>query len=211
MSVRLIIFDLDGTLLDTVPMWLDLFKKSASKFKVNISADEIKKYFGKQDIEIISQIFSEDKRKEVIDYFYQLKKRYIKNVKLFPDTKKVLSELKNKNIKIAIATGNTLDMKNFFLKKTGLYKIIDYSLCAEEVKNGKPNPDLINKIANYFDIDKKYILFVGDSIYDYYTAKNSKVKIGLVSTGVLTKEEIIKLKPDFVFDNLKEILDIIES
>ena len=56
------------------------------------------------------------------------------------------------------------------------YKIFDYTVCSDDVKKGKPNPEGLFKILNKFKLDNKDAFFIGDSIYDYKASKAAKIK-----------------------------------
>lgn len=209
--IKVIIFDLDGTLINSINFWLSLYKKTAKKFGIKINEEKLKKRFGERDVEILISLTPKEKRKDILNYFHKLKLKEgkKKDLKKFRFTKNVLKKIKEKNIKIAISTGNSREIADLILKKNNLSKYVDFSLTNEEVKRGKPYPDMILKIIKYFKVKKSEVLCVGDSIYDFKAARNAKIKIGLVQTGVLDLEEIKKLKPDYIFKDIRDILNIL--
>ncbi len=208
---KVVVFDLDGTLIDSINIWLSLFEKVFKKYGLDVNENCIKNQFGKQDKEIISFFAKKEKREEMIDFFEVKKKdkTFLNKFKTFPFTAKVLTEIKSKGIKISVATGNNNKIMNFILKKYDLNKFLDYHICAEEVKKGKPNPEMLLKVLKFFKVKKKDLIYIGDSPHDVKMARNAGVKIGVVLTGVLDRKSAEKLKPDFIFEDVRGVLELV--
>ncbi|OQX86581.1 MAG: hypothetical protein B6D55_05750 [Candidatus Omnitrophica bacterium 4484_70.2] len=209
--IKLVIFDLDGTLVNSIEFWLSLYKKTVKKFGVEIDEKELKKRFGKKDVDILISLTPKDKQEKILKYYHNLKKKEKNYVDLnkFEYADKVLGKIKRKGIKIAVATGNTKDIAEFIIKKNKLDKYIDYLVTNDDVEKGKPAPDMILKILKHFGLEKKEVLSVGDAIYDYEAAKNAGIKSALVKTGVLDGEECVKCNPDYVFNDIRDILKLL--
>jgi len=209
--LKAIIFDLDGTLVNSVDFWLSLYKKTAKKVNIELDSKEISKRFGESDVDILLSLIPEEKRKEALDYYYKLKEKEKKklNLKKFEFVDEVLKKIKERNIKIAIATGNSRDIAELIIKKNGLEKFIDFIVTYEDVKRGKPYPDMILKIIKHFNVKREEVLYVGDSLYDFESARRARVKIGIVLSGVLNRVEAKKLNPDFIFKDIRDVLKVL--
>ncbi|MBU4341263.1 MAG: HAD-IA family hydrolase, partial [Candidatus Altiarchaeota archaeon] len=119
-----------------------------------------------------------------------------------------LQKLKGDGMKLAIATGNErsfLDRTMDYLNLDGLF---DLTLCAEDVENSKPAPDIVLKAVEFFQVDKGDALFVGDAKSDILAAKGAGVTSVAVLSGVLDKEGAEELKPDFIVDDILDIYSI---
>ena len=207
--LKAFIFDLDGTLTDSINIWVSLFKKTFKKYKINVSEEIIKVQFGKPYTEIIEYFIPEDKKEAIKHFKTEKDKIDIEKFKPFPFVAKTLKQLKQKDMKIAIATGNNNYMIDSILEKYNLCKYIDYHVCTEEVKKTKPDPEMIFKILKYLKIEKKESILVGDSPYDIQMAKNAKIKSCAVLTGVLNKKSAEEIKPNYIFKNIGGVLDLI--
>ncbi len=209
--IKLVIFDLDGTLVDSIDFWLSLYKRTAKKFGVEINDKELKKRFGKKDVDILISLTPKDKQEEVLKYYHKLKREEKESVDLnkFEFVDNVLKNIKDKGMRIAVATGNTRDIAEFVVKKNGLDKYIDYIVAHDDVEKGKPAPDMILKIIEHFGFEKEDVLSVGDAVYDYKAAKNAGVKSGLVRTGVMDREECKECNPDYVFKDIRGVLKLL--
>jgi len=209
--LKAIIFDLDGTLVDSVNFWLSLYKKTTEKLNLKLDEKEIIKRFGESDVDILISLVPKEKREEVIKYYYMLKEKEKKklNLKKFKFVDDVFKKIKEKKIKIGIATGNSREIAELIIKKNMLEKYIDCLVTYEDVKRGKPYPDMLLKLIKYFNVKKDEVIYVGDSLYDFESARRAKVKICIVLTGVLNKAEAEKLKPDYIFEDIRGILKIL--
>ncbi len=207
--LKAFIFDLDGTLTDSINIWTTLFKKTFKKYKIDVSEENIKNQFGKPYTEIIEYFVPEDKKEAIKQFKIEKDKISIEKFKPFPFVSKTLKQLKQKNMKVAIATGNNNYMIDKILEKYNLNEYIDYHICTEEVKKTKPDPEMIFKILKYLKIEKKKSILIGDSPYDIQMAKNAKIKSCAVLTGVLNKKSAEEIKPDYIFKNVEGVLELI--
>ncbi len=206
---KVIGFDLDGTLIDSVVIWLSLFKKVLKKFKIEVSEKDIKNQFGKESDEIVKALAPKEKTEEVIKDIKKERKDKLDSFKLFPFAKKVLQDIREKGIKTSIITGNDSEINNFFMEKFKLDRLTDYNICAGDVRNGKPSPDMILGILRTFALSKKGLLYIGDTVNDIEMGKNAGIKTGVVLTGVLDRKSAEKVKPDFIFEDVRDVLELI--
>ncbi len=207
--LKCFIFDFDGTLTDSINIWASLFKKIFKKYKINVGEEDIRNQFGKPYTEIVKYFAPKNKEEMIKEFEIEKNKIGIEKIKPFPFVAKTLKQLKQKNMKIAIATGNNNYMIDKILEKYNLSKYIDYHICSEEVKKTKPNPEMIFKILKTLKIEKNKAIFTGDSPYDILMAKNAKIKSCAVLTGVLNKKSAEEIKPDYIFKNIKGVLTLI--
>ena len=185
-SYKLYLFDLDGTLLDSDQMLIETFHYLYKKFKpkdfvideekiITFSGPQIKDTLKKEFPELDQQMILEEWRKES-------KKNYPIYTKLFPGAYALLSTLVENRIPTAIITNKHRDAYVGAIPMFGLDKLNIFSICADESGRLKPYPDGIYKCMEHFGIkDKKDVIYIGDSIYDYETSQNAGVDFGLVS------------------------------
>ena len=137
--------------------------------------------------------------KAVTGYYKEHFFDFIDYIKLMPDVKKTLGGLKNKGLKLAIATNTYKKQAEGILKKLGLYKFFDAIVGADEVKKGKPSPDMILKALKGLKLKMNEIYFIGDTAIDVKTCKNANCKI----IG-------FKIKGDKRIDNLNGLLRLVQ-
>ena len=109
-------------------------------------------------------------------------KNYAIYTKLFPGTLEILSTLKKNNYKVAIVTNKHRNASEEAFKLFGISDLDIYSVTGDDVKNQKPDPEGIYLAMDHFGItNKEDVIYIGDSVYDMWTAKNAGVNFGLVS------------------------------
>ncbi len=176
MKTKLIIFDLDGVLINSLPNMIYSWNTVRKKFNIKKSFAEYYKYIGLDFFEILKKLNLEKK------YFNKIKKTYSKSsienfnkIKLYPNVKKTLLKL-NKFVDLAILTSKDSIRTKKILNK--LLPEIKFKTIQSPMKGfrPKPFPDLMLKTISENNVFLEEAIFIGDSKYDLEMAKNSKVK-----------------------------------
>jgi len=185
---KLIIFDLDGTLIDSIEGWIKAFQQSFERFGMKVGRKKLTELFGKSDIEIVKALVKNpEKREMVLKYLYQLKKgdELLKEFKLHRNAKRVLKKLKEKGYTIALATGNRKDFCSKVLKHFGLTDFFDIIVTVDDVRKGKPEPEMLIKCLNQAKVGKDSAIYICDSLPDVLASRKAGIKCFLVSWGAL--------------------------
>jgi HAD superfamily hydrolase (TIGR01549 family) len=203
-------FDLDGTLIDSIPLHIESFIEAGKKMGVEITKSQFLSAQSTTAEDILKHIIPKFTQKQVME-FIVLKDKYvadnIRKIKLFPDTISSLKEL-GKKAKLVIISNSPYRLVLEFLEHAGLNPLFfDIIIGRDLVQNPKPQPDEIFIAERIEQHNLDY--FIGDSIVDIQTGKNAGVKTIAVSTGFNTKEQLAAEKPAYVVARLSEILNII--
>ena len=185
---KLIIFDLDGTLIDSTEAWTKAFQKCFKRSGVKVSKKKLIDQFGKSDIDIVKSLVKDvRKRKEILKYLYQIKEsdELLKEFKLHKNTKKVLKKLKEKGYIVALATGNRKDFCSKVLRYFGLTDFFDIIITVDDVRKGKPDPEMLIKCLKQSKVNKEDAIFICDSLQDILAGKKAGIKCCLVTWGAL--------------------------
>ncbi len=183
---KTVIFDLDGTILDSKYDW-----------------KRIRKELDLEERSILDHLYSlaekEKKRKKLLLERYEI--MATSNAELFPDVKEVLKALKKNNIKTGLSTNNSRKNTEFILKK--------HALEFDEVVTRddgiwKPNKDPIITLMKRLHSKPEETLVVGDSDYDILAAKEAGTYCAILWRG-----SDLKNKSDFVIKEIKEVLDLL--
>lgn len=191
--IKGIIFDLDGVLIDSYKAWQKLLNYALKHYgKKTISEKEFQRFWGQgmeKDIEILLPEITLSQLQKFYEDNFQKFSNYIK---VFPETEFVLKKLKEKGLKIAIASNSAPKILTFCIKEAGLEKYLDYFLGASDSLKGKPEPDILFEILEVLKLKKEEVLFVGDSPFDIEAGKRAGIKT--VGIGIKGDKEIKNLK-----------------
>jgi HAD superfamily hydrolase (TIGR01509 family) len=209
---KVIIFDLDGTLIDSLSYHASSFKEMLDEHNIKISYQKIRKTIGIPTPVVLKELKKKYKFKENIECLRKERRQYffksIKNKDLvFPGIIRTLKKLQN-SYKLAIATGSSRYVL-YRSTKPSLRKYFNFISTIDDVKKGKPAPDQFYSVAIKLKVDPQECLVIGDSIYDGLAAKRAKMDFIGVLTGYTKKRELEKYNPIHVLfsvDHLRKIL-----
>lgn len=211
--IKLIIFDMDGTLIDTddilIATWNELF--SLYKNGEVFDSKKIEEYSGPTLEYAVNDAFKDYKDKDFIykEYRKRTKKYYESLLKAFPDTVETIKYFYENNIKLCVLTAKTLEMTKYCLTKIGLSSyFLDLITCDSNFKR-KPDPEGINYLKEKYNLNNDEIMMVGDTTYDALAGINANVK-----TCILTmrkRKDIDKIKVDYKLDSYKKLKEIIDK
>ena len=125
----------------------------------------------------------------------------------------VFEKINNQGIYIVLNTGYDRLTATKLLNKLNWFQSIHYDLLvtATDVTNSRPHPDMIIKAISHFNIDDaQSVLKIGDSAIDILEGKNANCGITIgITTGAQTREQLSQANPDYIIDNLIDLLPII--
>jgi phosphoglycolate phosphatase len=210
-DIRLIIFDLDGTLVDAYQAIIKSFNYTMEKLNYpKQDALTICRAVGWGDENLLKPFINlKDLKKALIIYRRHHKTSLISYSRLFPDVKKVLCYLKNRDYKLAIASNRPTRFSWILIRHLNLTPYFDYVLCADKLNRIKPHPEILNKIMQRLRFKPNQALYIGDMIIDAQAGSRAKVKTIIVTTGSSTKEEIKREKPYKIISKITDLLNIL--
>src|SRR3989338_1425550 len=210
-GLKLIIFDLDGTLVDAYQAIISSFNYTMSELKAKQQSNSvIRMAVGRGDENLLKPFINEkDLKKALIIYRRHHKKALLKDSRLFPGAKKLLRQLKEKGYKLAVASNRPTRFSWVLIRLLGLKKYLDYVLCADRLKQGKPHPEIMNKILRRFSLKPENALYIGDMTVDAQAGRRSKIKTVIVTTGSNTRLEIEKEVPFFIITKIMQLPKVI--
>ena len=213
MKIKGIIFDFDGTLIDTFDTHLRSWRDAFESAGTTMDNDEFIKNFGKSHKDFTFSI-NPSLTNYDIDKIIQIEKKLMKErsnqYTLFPETCEVLEKLNEKNIKCMIASSNPRHVTEQLLEQFKIKHLIGKVVGPDDVEKGKPAPDMLILALKYHNIDPKHSIMVGDTSNDILAGKNASTKTALILHRK-DQESIIATNPDYVITNLKEIFKILDQ
>lgn len=207
---KAVLFDIDGTLLNSWDFIIEAVKYSLLKHNYPYPSEKvIEKALGKSLIEfyqIIAPAVDPLKLAFTHDKFQQTNHHLVKP---YPKTKQVLKTLKNSGFLLAAVSNRSRDSLLTSLKVTEIHDYFDVIISPDDVKNPKPHKEHLLVALQELEVKPVNSLMVGDTEQDVMAGKNAKVRTVGVTYGLLGKR-IAKLEPDFLIDDIGEILKILK-
>lgn len=221
---KLIMFDLDGTLADTVnelheaviyalkSLNLPLIDISKTRSYVGNGADLLVARSITQDETITMDTVDLSLQKRARALFNEFYKEHLDCSKsLYPNVIETLELIHSLGIKSAVVTNKPNSFVKPLLKVSGLEELFDFSLGSEVIPYKKPRPEPLLDVCKNLGIESNEAVMVGDSNNDIEAAHNANiVSIGL-TYGYNRGKPIYDSKPDYVFSEFKQIGDLLRS
>ena len=192
-----VIFDLDGTLIDTLELRVTAWKDAFSRFGINLSRDEIRPLIGLPG-EYLASLYS-DSPAEIEMEEERNFRNYLGTIALFPDVKETFSQLTNDGIRISIVTSSRRALVN-------MLSLPDIPVITiDDVFTGKPGTEPYLKALKRMGVEHDEVLVVGDSENDMIPAR----KLG--STAVLIRHGSGRVSEiaDYFIDEVGEVPGLI--
>lgn len=214
MKYKAVIFDMDGTILNTLEDLKNATNYSLRQFGMpERSLEEVRMFVGNGIRKLVERAVpsstSEEKIAQVLDVFLEYYEIHsADNTSPYPGILELVEKLKKSGIKTAVST-NKADVPAQELGREYFNGIFDLIVGQQDGLKVKPAPDSVNKILSILDIQKKDAIYIGDSDVDVQTAKNSGLDFIGVSWGFRGREFLEKNGAKNIVDNANEILDLV--
>ncbi len=188
MMIEAVIFDVDGTLVDTVDMHAEAWQRAFKEFGKNLEFQAVREQIGKGGDQLMPEFLTKE---EMSDFSEKLEKRrteifdneYLPKTKPFPKVRELVERIKKDGIKVVLASSATDEEVKFFKKVMNIADLLEAETTSDDAEESKPEPDIfeaaLKKIGNP---DASKCVVVGDTPYDAIAAG----KINLRTIGVLS-------------------------
>lgn len=196
-KIRLIIFDLDGTLFDAYPAIVDSFNYTMKKFKFpQRSAPVIRRAVGHGDENLLRPFVDSGKLKKALSLYRRHHRiALLKGSRMFPRAKGMLLGFKRKGYRLAVASNRPTEFSMILIRKMGLSGVFDFILCADKLNTRKPHPGIIRSILRHFSFKPQQAVYAGDMAIDIQAGKRAKVRTFAVPTGSDSRQALKREKP----------------
>ncbi|MDD4000843.1 MAG: HAD family hydrolase [Bacilli bacterium] len=213
-----VIFDLDGTLLDTLDDLLASVNYTLEKYGYPLrKKSEVQEFVGNGIRLLMKRALPSDiSEAEFSKCFATFEEYYRENLKVhsrpYPGIMPLLENLKGNDVILGIVS-NKFQKGVELLKEAFFFEYIQVAIGNQEGLKTKPAPDMVDYALKLLSLEKKrdLIFYVGDSDVDIKTAKNSGLPIIAVSWGFRSKATLNKLSPDYLVEKPEEIIEIISK
>lgn len=209
--IKMVAFDFDGTVADTVSMCIDVFIKALSPYaELKLNKNEIIKTFGQNEIGTVKAITKDKWEPALKDFYYYYEKMHDSCPAPFPKISELIDYLKKRNIIVSLVTGKGQICCDISLKKLGLENCFSDRMVGEEARNNKA--ESILKLLEKYAVKKDEFYYVGDAPTDITACR--EVGVTCLSAAWSYGADIENLKknnPDYIFYNIASLKTFLES
>lgn len=210
MNSKVVVFDFDGTIADTIDTALKIYNNISKKYDCKPVDPQEKDFLrNKKPQEILKSYgLTLFKLPFIMMHLRKELHQQIAKVSLIKGMDVVLRAIKQKGFTVGILTSNSKENVKLFLEKNQLLDMFDFIYSSKNIF-GK-DKDIL-KLLKERNISKKSIIYVGDETRDIEAAKRVSIPIISVTWGVNTKQVLEKSMPDYIVDTPDELLKCLEK
>lgn len=215
MIIRGILFDLDGTLIDSIDLIIKAFENS---FEVclnkKIPREELVRYFGLPLREAMLNYVEEDKVDELCAAYREFHLQYHDQlIKPFVGVNESLAALQERGIRMAVVTSKKVPMAKRGLEQMGLQPYIDTIIGCDICEYHKPHPEPMQKALGALSLRAEECLCIGDSPFDLQSGRAA----GCYGTAAVRytsfdwQQMLAEGKPDYILEELSDLIHIVDN
>jgi|TARA_E500000178_G_scaffold274827_1_gene273533 HAD superfamily hydrolase (TIGR01509 family) len=186
--IKGVIFDMDGTIVDSLPFHYKAWKIFFNENKVENFSEKLKDYKGGGTLDLMNAVYGDKYSRKKLkimtdDKEIIFREIYKNNVVPIMGFMEMFELIKSKNILVGIASNAIRKNVEMILSELKIYEKFDSIICGDEVKKGKPDPEMFNETVKRFNLKKEECLIFEDSVEGILAAVNSKVDVvGITSS-----------------------------
>ncbi|MGM9987738.1 MAG: pyrophosphatase PpaX [Bacillaceae bacterium] len=212
MKVNTILFDLDGTLIDTNELIIQTFLHTLGNYyPEKYKREDVVHFIGPSLRETFTSI-DESRADEMIQAYraYNIEK-HDEYVTIFETVYDAIAQLKEKGYKLGIVTTKMQPVVNMGLDLTKLTSFFDVVVTLDDVENAKPHPEPIYHALSLLDSQPHQAMMVGDNHHDILAGKNAGVKTAGVAWALKGIDYLQSFEPDYILHSMHDLITILEE
>jgi HAD superfamily hydrolase (TIGR01509 family) len=187
MTVKAVIFDIDGTLIDSVDLHAEAWQEALRHFGHEIPYDKIRRQIGKGGDQLMSALLAKgelERRGEEIERYRSelFKEKYLPRAAAFPRVRELFIKLKMSGLQVALASSCKASEMPVYERLADIEDLVDSKTCGDDVDRSKPEPDVFEVMLRRLGVRPDEAIAVGDTPYDAVAAGHA----GLRTVGVLS-------------------------
>ena len=212
-STKLIVFDWDGTLSDSVSRIVNCIQLAAADHQMPAPTfDQAKDIIGLGLREAVGQLFPDAEQALIEEFSLSYSAHYRSQdsnpCDFFPNVLDTLEQLRDQGYLLAVATGKSRAGLDRVLGATGLGELFHGSRCADETAS-KPQPLMLEQLLQQFDLQPQQALMVGDTEFDMEMAVNAAMPRLGVSYGAHHADRLQRYQPIACIDHFADIINLL--
>jgi len=210
MAVNTLLFDLDGTLIDTNELIITSFLHTLNHYYPDqYKREDVLKFMGPPLFDTFNEIDKERTEEMIATYREHNLAHHDQLVTEFDGVFETIKILHDKGYKLGIVTTKMRGTVNMGLKLTKLDRFFDVVVTLDDVEHAKPDPEPVNKALDLLHSSPEEAIMVGDNHHDILAGKNAGTVTAGVAWTIKGKEHLATFNPDYMLEHISDILTIV--
>jgi len=211
MKLKGFIFDLDGTLINSLPVVRSSLHSTLLKFSGRVYEDqELSSLFGPSEEGIFKKLFPDTWKESLQFYLDEYNRIHSQYAEPFPGIVEALTLLQGRKIKLALVSGKGAGSMEISLKHSGLKQFFEMIITGSEYRASKP--EHIKQVLELWQYFPEEVAYVGDIAYDVKAAKEAGVlSISALWAETAQVQKVLAMNPAFAFDNVESFIEWIKG
>lgn len=211
-KIKCVLFDLDGTLIDSIPLIRASFRYASEKVLGRVLPDEVLLANVGKPLEEQMKIICPEKATELLEAYREHNHAFHDEmVKPVDGAVEVLAFLKENNVSIGVVTSKSGPLARRGIEVCGIGRFVDALVSANDVLRHKPHPEPVIKCVEMLGCKKENAVFIGDSPYDIESGKNAGVLTIAVPFGPFSKDILLGRNPDYLAEDIFHLKSLLEK
>src|SRR2546425_9503719 len=211
---KAIIFDMDGTLVSSLPVIYHCENEISRKYlKTSLTLEDVVSKFGPPAHTIITDMtrsLSEDVQNRAVSDYYECYRSHVSSRGLvFPGITELLRKIKASELQLALFTGVEKKMMEYTLSPFGLSEFFEVRITADDIQKSKPDPEGILLALSRIKADAREAMYVGDSPADMIAGKQAGVLTGAALWSPENRGDPTTEHPDYEFRSVQQLSDFL--
>jgi pyrophosphatase PpaX len=209
-KITTVLFDLDGTLIDTNELIITTYLHTLEKYYPSkYQREDVLPFLGPTLHEVFGNMDPDRVEEMVSEYRAFNIANHDDLVKEFVGVKETVQTLKERGYKMGIVTTKRHDVTLKGLRLMELEDYFEVIVAYDHVEKVKPDPEPIYKALEQLDSTPEESIMVGDNFHDILAGKNAGTATAGVAWSIKGREYVAKYEPDYMLENMKDLLTIL--
>lgn len=206
MTISAVIFDMDGTLVDSREIILGAYRHVLEELGQDYDESEVSSHVGRPLGAVYESLMpTHDNQQYLLELHRSWQQDNAHLLKGYEGLDEFLKELKQNGYKLAIFTSAGRSRTELALKGLGVFELFDHIISADDVSEPKPHKEGVVSLAKLMETPLNEVVMIGDAEHDIASGKNAGVITIGVTHGFGTKDSLKRAGADYIADNLKGI------
>jgi HAD superfamily hydrolase (TIGR01549 family) len=210
--IKVVIFDIDGTLVDSVDLHAQAWKEAFKQFGKDVPYQQVRHQIGKGGDQLLPVFFSRDELdefgEELEEYRSKIFKRdYLPRVRAFPQVRELFLKIKEDGKRLALASSAKEEELAAYKKLAHIEDLVEEETSSDDADKSKPHPDIFKAaLEKLGDVSVNEAVVVGDTPYDAEAAGKLRLRTIGVRSGGFPEEELLAAGAIAVYDDPTDML-----